>query len=150
MRGDRLRWPLENDWGLTGFRIPAVAISPYTRAGRRPRVSHTTATHESILKLISYRYGLGYLTKRHRYASNIGRSFDISKRDFDAPSLPDPAAIAAMPCTGGGLGRPKEQDLVRLETSGLLDRLGYEPQTPTYDSLFRFPDTVRRAFDSSH
>ena len=27
---------------------------------------------ESILKLISYRYGLGYLNKRHRYAQNIG------------------------------------------------------------------------------
>ena len=26
-----------------------------------------TCTHASILKLISYRYGLGCLTKRHRY-----------------------------------------------------------------------------------
>jgi phospholipase C len=141
---------LENSWGITGFRTPAVAISPYTRAGRRGRVSHMTATHESILKLISYRFELGYLNKRHRYASNIGRSFDFSKRDFAPPQLPDPAAIAATPCgSGGGLARPKEHDLVKLETSGLLERLGYEPQQPTYDSLFRFPDTVRRAFEAS-
>ena len=34
-----------------------------------------------------------------------------------------------------------------LETSGLLDRLGYEVPKVTYDSLFRYPDTVRRAFE---
>jgi len=138
----------ENDWSLTGFRIPAVAISPYTRAGRKGgRVSHMTCTHESILKLISYRYGLGTLTKRHRYASNVGRSFDFSRRKFDPPELPDPAAIAATPCSlGGDAERPKDHDLVSLETSGLLERLGYEVPEVTYDSLFRYPDRVRKAF----
>jgi phospholipase C len=143
------RADFENNWGVTGFRTPAVAISPYTKAGRRGRVSHMTATHESILKLISYRFGLGYLNKRHRYASNIGRSFDFSKRNFDPPTLPDPVAVAAIPCAVGGSGRPKAHDLVKLESSGLLDRLGYEPQRPTYDSLFRYPDAVRKAFESS-
>jgi phospholipase C len=141
---------LENDWSITGFRIPAVAISPFTRGGRKGgRVSHMTCTHESILKLISYRYELGFLNKRHRYASNIGRSFDFSKRDFEPPDLPDPAAIAANPCSTGGSGRPKEHDLVQLESSGLLDRLGYEIPKVTYDSLFRYPDRVRRAFDAT-
>ena len=143
------RKDLENDWSITGFRVPAVAISPYARAGGKGgRVSHMTCTHESILKLISYRYRLGHLNKRHRYASNIGRSFDFSKRDFEPPELPDPAAIAATPCAlGGGAGRPKEHDLVRLESSGLLERLGYEVPKVTYDSLFRYPDRVRRAFE---
>jgi phospholipase C len=140
---------LENDWSITGFRIPAVAISPFTRGGHKGgRVSHMTATHESILKLISYRYELGFLNKRHRYASNIGRSFDFSKRDFEPPDLPDPAAIAANPCSTGGSGRPKEHDLVQLESSGLLERLGYEIPKVTYDSLFRYPDRVRRAFEA--
>ena len=143
------RADLDNDWSLTGFRIPAVAVSPYTRAGRRGLVSHMTCTHESILKLISYRYGLGYLNRRHRYASNIARSFDFDKRDFDPPELPDPVAIAALPCATGGSGRPKEHDLVQLETSGLLDRLGYEVPKVTYGSLFRYPDRVRRAFESA-
>ena len=141
---------LENDWSITGFRVPAVAISPFTRGHRKGgRVSHMTCTHESILKLIAYRYQLGFLNKRHRYASNIGRSFDFSKRDFEPPTLPDPAAIAAVPCAAGGSGRPKEHDLVKLETSGLLDRLGYEVPKVTYDSLFRYPDRVRRAFEAA-
>ena len=108
-----------------------------------------TCTHESILKLISYRYQLGFLNKRHRYASNIGRSFDFSKRDFEPPELPDPAAIAATPVLARRQRRrPKEHDLVKLETSGLLDRLGYEVPKVTYDSLFRYPDRVRRAFEA--
>ena len=61
-------------------------------------VSHMPVTHESILKLISYRFRLGYLNKRHRYASNIGRTFDWRKPDIDPPALPDPAAIVATPC----------------------------------------------------
>ena len=146
-RGNRK--DLENDWSLTGFRTPAVAISPYARSGRRGRVAHMTCTHESILKLISYRYRLGHLTKRHRYASNIGRSFDFSRRDFEPPHLPDPAAVAAVPCAVGGSGRPKEHDMVRLETSGLLEWLGYRVPKVTYESLFRYPDRVRRAFESS-
>ena len=142
------RKDINEDWGLTGFRIPAVAISPYARGGV---VSHMTATHESILKLIAYRYSLGYLNKRHRYSSNIGRSFDFTKADFEPPDVPDPTAILATPCglQGGGAERPKEHDLVSLETSGLLDRLGYEVQRPTYESLFREPDAARRALRSS-
>jgi phospholipase C len=140
---------LTEDWSLTGFRVPAVAISPYTRAGKVGGVNHMTATHESILKLISYRYGLGYLNKRHRYASNIGRSFDFTKRDFDPPDLPDPPAIASVPCSAGGSARPKPHDLTTLETSGLLENLGYEIPKVTYDSLFRYPDTVRKAFENA-
>jgi hypothetical protein len=107
-----------------------------------------TCTHESILKLMAYRYQLGFLNKRHRYASNIGRSFDFSKRDFEPPQLPDPAAIAAVPCSVGGSARPKEHDLVGLETSGLLEQLGWDVPKVTYDSLFRYPDRVRRAFEA--
>jgi len=150
---------LEDDWRLTGFRVPTVAISPYARARKsRGRVNHMTFTHESILKLISYRYGLGYLTKRHRYASNIGRSFDFRKRDFDPPQLPDPANVATQPCStqggersatsgerSGAPRRPKEHDLVDLEKSGLLDRLGYEVPEVTFETLFRYPDRVRRS-----
>jgi phospholipase C len=140
---------LDNDWGLTGFRVPAVAISPYTRSKKGGAVSHMNSTHESILKLIAYRYQLGFLTRRHRYATNIGRTFDFSKRDFDPPQLPDPAEIAATPCSAGGSARPKEHDLVAIETSGLAERLGYEVPKLTYDSLFRYPDRVRRAFSAT-
>ncbi|MGA9371200.1 MAG: alkaline phosphatase family protein [Solirubrobacterales bacterium] len=86
---------LEESFGITGFRVPGVAISPYARRGH---VSHMTVTHESILKLISYRFGLGYLNKRHRYASNIGRSFDWENPDFDVPTLPSPLPPVTTPC----------------------------------------------------
>ena len=45
---------LNLDFGQLGFRIPAVAISPYARRGH---VDHSIYSFESILKLIRYRYG---------------------------------------------------------------------------------------------
>ena len=49
LRARRSRQPnLDENFGITGFRIPGVAISPYARRGH---VSHMTVTHESILKL---------------------------------------------------------------------------------------------------
>ena len=148
---DRASRDLAEDFGLTGFRVPGVAISPFTRGGE---VSHAFTTHESILKLISYRFELGFLTKRHRYATNIGRTFDFSKPDFDPPSLPDPAAIAAVPCSLGGtpdntIDRAKPHDLAKLESSGYLERLGYEVQPSTYGTVFSSPDSVKKALEGS-
>jgi phospholipase C len=142
---DRRSRRLADDFGLTGFRIPAVVVSPYVRRGS---VSHSLCTFESILKLISYRFRLGYLNKRHRYAFNIGRSFEWRRPRFNPPDLPDPQTVAATPCSAqeGAAQRQKEHDLVELETSGYLDRLGYEVKPPTYGAIFRSPDGVRRAF----
>ena len=110
-------------------------------------------THESILKLISYRFRFGYLTKRHRYASNIGRSFDFRHPKFDPPEIPDPAAVMSKPCSLGGSSRsaerPKPHDLVRLETSGYLDSLGYEVKPATPDRIFSEPDSIKRAARAS-
>jgi phospholipase C len=145
---DRSSRNVEEDWGLTGFRTPTLAISPYARGGR---MSHQFATHESILKLISYRFGLGHLNRRHRYATNIGRSLRFpDKPDFDPPELPDPTAIAAIPCTVQGFAdRPAPHPLQGLETSGFLDQLGYVLAPASYDRIFREPDSVQRAIDAS-
>ena len=148
------RSDLYENWGMTGFRIPGVAVSPYSRDGG---VSHLPVTHESILKLISYKFGLGHLNKRHRYATNIGRSFHWKRKNQEPPRLPDPVAIASIPCSLGGSARaqdgtsarPKQHDLVGLETSGLLDNLGYEVRDASYDQIFREPDSVRRALRGS-
>ena len=142
---DRRAKAIEEDWGMTGFRIPGLAISPYARGGR---VAHMTVTHESILKLMSYRYGLGHLNKRHRYASNIGRSFDFRRPDFERPELPDPEAVTAAPCavaSDAERAATKPHGMVELETSGWLERLGYVPERATIDSIFRNPDAIRRA-----
>lgn len=146
---DRQSGDLLENWGMTGFRVPGVAISPFTRKGG---VSHLPVTHESILKLISYRWKLGHLNKRHRFASNIGRSFRWDRRNPTPPKLPDPVAIAATPCSlqvSPGQLRPKEHDLVQLETSGLLDELGYDVKPASYDQIFRSPDSVSKALRES-
>ena len=143
------RADLYNDWSFCGFRVPGVAISPFTRGGE---VSHMTVTHESILKLISYRFGLGYLTTRHRYASDIGRSFDFESPDTSPPEIPDPVAIAATPCSLGGSSRtprPEPHHLDKLESSGLLDELGYEVKPATPERIFRDPAAVRQALRES-
>ena len=113
-------------------------------------------THESILKLIAYRFGMGYLNTRHRYASDIGRSFDFENPIAEPAPLPDPTAIVSTPCAVGGAGatdaearRPEPHHLSQLETSGLLDRLGYEVQPATVDRIFRNPDSIRKGLDSS-
>jgi phospholipase C len=143
---------LSQNWGMTGFRIPGVCVSPFSHPGR---VHHMTVTHESILKLITYRFRLGTLTKRHRYASNIGRTLDFDSPRYERPSLPDPAAIAGAPCEApppgsqARMARPKPHDLYKLQSSGLLDRLGYEVPPATPDRIFRQPDTVVKALQGS-
>ena len=148
---DRASRDEKEDWGRMGFRIPALTISPFVKRGA---VSHHTLGFESILKLISYKFGLGTLNKRHRYAYNIGRAMQFGRPRFEPPSLPDPGVVATAPCqVGGSQGvpdptRPKEHDLVSLETSGYLDWLGYDVRPATYDSLYRSPHSVRSAYEA--
>ena len=137
------------NFGMSGFRIPAVVVSPFVRRGN---VSHATSMFESILKLISYKFGLGYLNKRHRYATNIGRTFDWNNPNFNVPGLPDPAAIVGQSCASQGFRgadappREKEHDLMELQTSGYLDSIGYDYVPPTPERIFRDPDSYRKAF----
>ena len=145
------------DWAQMGFRIPAITVSPFVKPGA---VSHATLGFESILKLISYKFGLGHLNKRHEYAYNIGRAMEWRSPRMEPPQLPDPGVVATTPCATGGGGfpgarsapdeapspsRPKEHDLVLLESSGYLERLGFDVREATYDSLYRSPDKVRKA-----
>ena len=140
------------DFGQMGFRIPAVAISPWVR---RKHVSHSTFGFESILKLIEYRFALGPLKRRDRYAHNIGRSFDwTSKPRLRIPELPDPPNIVSQACEDPNLEkskappaaqRPKEHDMKHLLTSGYLDRLGFDYKPATRASTFRQPDKVFQA-----
>jgi phospholipase C len=109
---DRATKQISTTFGLTGFRIPGIAISPYTRGGR---VSHMPITHESILKLISYRFRLGHLNKRHRYATNIGRSFNWAKPNFDPPELPDP--VASRRCRARRSATEARKSSVRSRTT---------------------------------
>ena len=111
-------------------------------------MDHGTYGFESFLKLISYRFGLGYLNKRHRYARNIGRSFNWSRPDFMPPKLPDPPQIATRPCAAGGTDVEDSQqahanDLAALED--LADRVGVPVYDSKVDQIFTHPDSVKRA-----
>ncbi len=140
---------LGENFGQMGFRIPAVAISPYSRRRSRSgmRVEHGLYGHESILKLIMHRFGLGTLTLRDEAANSIGQSFDWKHPDFERPDLPDPEHIASEPCRVQELdhesARAHENDLTALEE--LAERFGFPTGGGEPHELFTQPDSVRRA-----
>src|ERR671922_536569 len=126
-----------------GFRTPAVAISPFARRRRRQkdfqfdhgrefRVDHGVYGHESILKLISYRFGLGDLTLRQSAARNIGLSFDWAHPSFEAPALPDPPEVATAPCALGG-GDVLDSQMAHASDLAALEALAEEFRVPTYE-----------------
>ena len=150
---------LDEDFGQMGFRIPAVAISPYTRnrSADPVRVGHTQYGTESILKLIMYRFGLDFdrtradaAPMRVDNANNVGASFNWKKPDFEPPDLPEPEHIVSKPCAFGGgdvldtaSATAHESDLADLEE--LAFRFGIQAGDGKPHELFRKPDSVRQA-----
>jgi phospholipase C len=137
---------INKDYGLMGFRIPALVVSPYVRRGF---VSHTTFGFESILKMIEYRFGMGPLNTRDEHARNIASAFDWrTKPRLAPPDLPRPEHVVSQPCSIGGTAedRPKEHDLLDMVTSGYLDSLGYDYRPATPAKAFREPSKVVEAF----
>ena len=136
---------LDNDFGQMGYRIPAVVVSPYAKRGD---ISHLACGFESIIKLMSYRFGLGSLTTRDAYAQNIGLSMAWDTPNFERPDLPDPDRIVSNPCTlGGGDVLDSQEthasDLAALED--LADRFGFVTGTGAADQIFREPDSLQKA-----
>jgi phospholipase C len=133
------------DFGRLGIRIPAVAISPYARRGF---VSHLKMSPVSVLKMISYRFGLPPLNRRVAYSSNIARTFDWdSPPRLTPPTLPDPPAIVGQQCSNRppsalSAKRPAEHDLTLLRDSGYLESLGFDYRPATPSSTFRQPSKV--------
>jgi phospholipase C len=89
---------LDNDFGQMGFRVPGIVVSPYARRGG---VVHTRFGHESILKLVEYRYGLRPLTRRDARANNAGLAFNFNQKPRKPPSLPTPRHRISQPCPRG-------------------------------------------------
>ncbi len=144
---------LYEDFGQMGFRIPAVAISPYTarRLSDGPfRVQHQLLGFESILKLIEHRFAIKPLTTRDREAGNIGTTFNWERPNFAPLQLPNPQQIAAQPCSTADLSDESalahESDLAALE--GLAERFGFPVGDGKVDSLFTQPDALRKAVET--
>ena len=128
-----------------GFRIPAVVVSPYANRGA---VSHLQCGFESIIKLITYRFGLGSLTTRDARAQNIGSSMNWTSPNFERPDLPDPNRIVSNPCTTGGGDivdgqQTHASDLAALED--LADRYGIPVGSGAASQIFQQPDSLQKA-----
>jgi phospholipase C len=140
---DRNDADVNKDYGLMGFRIPAVCVSPWVR---RKHIAHTTYSFESILKMIEYRFGLAPLTKRDAYARNIARAFDWrSKPRLEVPNLPDPPTVVSMACPqalAGGEVAAEDHTMTQLVSSGYLDRLGFDFKPARPEDMFREPTKI--------
>ncbi len=82
------------DFTRSGFRIPLLVISPYTR---KAYVSHTPADSTAILKFIEARFGLGSLTKRDAMQFDMTEFFDFANPPWMTPPTP-PAQPTNGPC----------------------------------------------------
>ncbi|HKF80116.1 MAG TPA: hypothetical protein VKB17_04755 [Thermoleophilaceae bacterium] len=105
-----------------------LSLGPIRTPGESSSRRDRPYGHESILSFISYRFGLGYLTERHRQALNIGLSFDWERPDFDLPVLSDPPEIVTRSCAlGGGDVLDSQQahssDLAELEAIARRQRM---------------------------
>lgn len=82
-------------WGLRGFRVPALVISPRARRGY---VAHNTYDHTSVLKMIEWRWDLAPLTPRDAAARNLAEVLDFSRpASTVAPRYVVPP-FAGVPC----------------------------------------------------
>ena len=137
---------MDEDFGLMGFRIPAVCVSPFVTRGS---VQSLQCGFESILKLITYRWALGDMTTRDASANNIGDAMDFANPDLTRPDLPDPDRIVSRPCTFGGgdvvqdNGESHASDLAALEE--LADRYGYATGSGRVDEIFQEPDSLKKS-----
>jgi phospholipase C len=141
---------IDKDFGLMGFRVPTIAVSPWVRRGN---VEHSIYGFESILKMICYRFGIPPLNLRVAEANNIARSFDWQHRPrLDVPDLPRPEHVVSQPCMGNPDGaeavRASDHDLLDLVTSGYLDRLGFDYRPASAASTFREPSRVVQALST--
>ncbi len=73
------------DFNHTGFRIPLLVVSPFTR---KNYVSHTVADYTAILKLIETRFGLPSLTKRDAAQMDMSEFFDFGNPPWMTPPSP--------------------------------------------------------------
>jgi phospholipase C len=83
------------EWGLRGFRVPCLVISPRSRRGS---VQHGEFDHTSVLKLIEWRWNLPALTPRDAAARNLAEALDFqSSPNLSAARYSVPSALG-FPC----------------------------------------------------
>ncbi|WP_312881648.1 alkaline phosphatase family protein [Actinomadura alba] len=82
-------------WGLRGFRVPCLVISPMATRGH---VAHGVYDHTSVLKAVEWRWGLAPLSPRDAAARNIAEVLDFTgSPDLTAPRWNVPPFVG-LPC----------------------------------------------------
>src|SRR6202044_73702 len=93
---------------LSGFRVPCMVVSPFTRVGAtKAAVNHNFYDHTSVLKLIEWRWGLHPLTRRDASDApsdpgNLATLLNFSKPVAKVPKLPVLAAFTPNGCAATG------------------------------------------------
>jgi hypothetical protein len=93
-----------------GPRVPAIIISPYSRAHS---IDHTTYDFNSILRFIEDRFGLSALNHHDAVDSSIVHSLDLTQRPLPPLSLKPQICPAADYQLG---------DVIRGSVAGVVDR----------------------------
>jgi phospholipase C len=83
------------DFTYTGFRVPLVVISPFTK---KNYVSHTPADYTAILKFIETRFNLPSLTKRDAEQMDMTEFFDFANVPWKTPPSPPLQPTNTDPC----------------------------------------------------
>ncbi|GAB3881863.1 alkaline phosphatase family protein [Terrabacter terrigena] len=86
------------EWGLRGFRVPCLVISPMARRGY---VAKDVYDHTSVLAMIEWRWRLDPLTPRDASARNLAEVLDFTRHDLTAPAYAVQPFVG-LPCPAGG------------------------------------------------
>jgi len=106
--------PGPNPQIMYGFRVPAIVISPYARAGY---VDHTMYSFPSMLKFVEDSLGLPPLTALDGSANDMINSFDFSRQPL--PPFPlKPRTCPQGPGQGPGQIPPAVLDRVGSSVTG--------------------------------
>lgn len=131
---DRASEDLAQDWGRLGFRLPVMALSPWSRKGY---VHHDGPyDHTSILAFLTYRFGLEPLTTRTATAKNIGEAFDWTqpaRLETGIRQLETPTVFLSSGCD---TAPEVPDDFSRLAESRYLRDLGVEVAQPAWPTVF--------------
>lgn len=147
----------QENFGQTGFRVPTVLASPYSRVGS---VDHERYDHASVLRFLEWRFlgapAIGvaqtgsqpwWLTARDRWAMNLGASLVVDAVpgvgfDLDVPVAPPSPECGTAGAVAGGLAGADGAATTRAGTpigyqkhsfedaydQGYFARLGYDTE----------------------
>jgi len=119
------------DFGQTGFRVPAIVASPFVRRGY---ADHRMYDHTSLLRMAEWRFlgapadgpgagahGRWWLTDRGRHSHNLAASLVIDADPDVGFDLDLELPPGADPCTFGALGGAAHGDPFQNTSQAMAD-----------------------------